>query len=140
MVDKGFQDSQTRAGTQGMARGLVLMVLCTLFTAAGQIFYKLAAIDLNSHHVLLVEDWPLLVGVVLYGIGAVFLLLALKHGQLSVLYPVLAVSYIWVGIGAPLVLHREVMTPDDWIGVGLVVLGVVLVGIGGSVGGNEPGR
>ena len=41
---------------------------------------------------------PLFCGYFLYGLGAVLFTLALRDGELSVLYPVISLTYVWVAI------------------------------------------
>lgn len=65
------------------------------------------------------SNYKILGGGVLYGIAAVLFIIALKHGNLSVLYPIIATSYIWVAVLSWLVLHE----PFSWAqGVGLVFI------------------
>jgi len=62
----------------------------------------------------------------LYGLSAVLFVIALKHGNLSVLYPVIATSYIWVTLIAFKVLHEPVSIPK-WLGIALIMGGVMLI-------------
>ena len=48
---------------------------------------------------------PLLSGLVLYGLSTVLLVLALKDGELSLLYPVIALTYVWVTVLSLVILH-----------------------------------
>jgi len=48
---------------------------------------------------------PLLSGLVLYGLSTVLLVLALKDGELSLLYPVIALTYVWVTVLSLVLLH-----------------------------------
>lgn len=88
--------------TKKWAIGLIL--LCTLITTTAQIFLKFGAdklppLILNLQLITgILFDWPLLIGITLYGIGAVIMLVAFKGGDVTVLYPIFASSYIWVSI------------------------------------------
>ena len=68
-------------------------------------------------------------GVTLFLLSSVFYLKGISHGQLSVLYPMVAISYVWGLIWAKLVFH-EAFTRQKIIGLGLVLAGVVFVGLG----------
>jgi drug/metabolite transporter (DMT)-like permease len=71
------------------------------------------------------------VGYALYGMSAVLLVLALRRSQLSLLYPVIALTFVWVAILSVIVFH-ETLTPMRIAGITTVVLGVGLLGFGES--------
>ncbi len=73
----------------------------------------------------------LVAGYALYGISTVLLVIALRHGELSLLYPVIALTYVWVAILSVLVFH-EVLNPLRIAGVVVIVAGVALLGRAGS--------
>ena len=56
---------------------------------------------------------------------------AFKHGDVTVLYPIVALSYIWVSLLAAN-FFGEVINAYKWTGVIFIILGIVLVGIGGK--------
>jgi len=58
--------------------------------------------------------------------GFVLLAIVLRHGSLSVLYPILAVSYVWVALLSVLFLG-EPFSATQWIGMGLIVGGIGLI-------------
>ena len=63
-------------------------------------------------------------GLILNGISALTYVYALKFGDLSVLYPVAGLSYIWISIISMKYLGEK-MNGYKWLGVSLIVLGVV---------------
>ena len=93
------------------------MVLSSLFACTGQFLWKLGA----TQGLL-----PIVGGLVLYGIGAVLMLVAYRYGSLSVLQPILGLSYalsLFMGaywLGEPVGAGRI-------LGVCAVIAGVVLV-------------
>ena len=108
------------------------MVLCTLINAGAQMLIKNGASHLSNpdffHTALGLVTNPLLfTGYSLYGISAVLLVLALRHAELSLLYPVIALTYVWVGILSVFVLH-ESMNGFKVAGVALIVAGVAVLG------------
>ena len=56
-------------------------------------------------------------------------MLALRDGQLSVLYPIIALTYVWVTILSPM-FFNDVINAYKVIGVGLIVVGVSFIGLG----------
>lgn len=73
---------------------------------------------------------PLLfTGYALYGINTLLLAVALRDSELSLLYPVIALTYVWVSILSVLLLH-EAMNPFKLAGVATIILGVGVLGRG----------
>jgi len=113
--------------TKTWAIGLVFMA--TLITSTAQILYKMGADRLSLDVFSVLTNVPLFLGILLYLVAAGVLLLALKHGELSVLYPIVATSYIWVSLLSSR-FFGEVINIYKWIGIIIIVIGVVLIGIG----------
>jgi undecaprenyl phosphate-alpha-L-ara4N flippase subunit ArnE len=74
-------------------------------------------------------SWRLGLGVGLYLGSSVIYTLGIKHGQLSVLYPMVALGYVWALLWARL-FFNERFTRQKQLGLGLVLIGVVCVGLG----------
>ncbi len=120
------------AQTGGGARRAVGLVLCCRLLGAGaQVLIKSGANALPHPSVLQMITSPwLLGGYCLYGMSTVLLVLALKKGQLSLLYPVISLTYVWVTILSVMV-FREVMNPFKLAGIVLIVAGVGVLGLDG---------
>ena len=113
--------------TQLWAIGLV--VLATLIGAFGPILLKKASAKKLSSIKELARNYYLFGGVALYGIGTVLFIPALKGGDLSVLYPFLALMYIWVSLLSVKFLGEE-MNKLKWFGIASIIIGVSLIGLG----------
>ncbi|MGF2617964.1 EamA family transporter [Rossellomorea vietnamensis] len=100
--------------------GIGLMIVAAIFTASGQLFWKLSETELNLY---------LLIGFGLYGLGAVLMILAFRFGSLSVLHPFLSVGYIISTILGVMILQEE-LTAGGIAGVVLIIIGVALIGGG----------
>ncbi len=109
---------------------IILMLFNTLITASAQISWKLGVINLEPGLWNVVFNTGIIVGFVLYGIGAVILLICLKHGELSVIYPIVAMSFIWVNIISPKFFPTDTMSLLKWVGVFIVIIGVTFIGVG----------
>ena len=66
-------------------------------------------------------------GYALYGISTVILILALRHGELSLLYPFIALNYVWVTILSVMFLNDSV-SPLKLAGLAIIVVGVAVMG------------
>jgi drug/metabolite transporter (DMT)-like permease len=114
-------------------RAIILIVFCTIFTSVGQLLWKFGANRLQLDFFSLITNYPLILGFVSYAIGTVLLLSALKLGDLSVLYPFISLSFIWVSM-LSLTFLGEIMTSLKWIAIILIIMGVSLIGFGGKSG------
>ncbi|MEA3254569.1 MAG: EamA family transporter [Candidatus Altiarchaeota archaeon] len=113
--------------TQLWAIGLVLVA--TVIGAFGSLYFKLGSEKVSRDIRKLVTNYKLITGFILYGISSILYVIGLTGGELSVLYPTVATSYIWVCLLSVKYLKEE-MNPWKWAGLALIVLGVGLVGLG----------
>ena len=118
-------------------KAIVLVLLSTVFTSSGQIFLKKGSNQLVLSILGILKNNPLILGCFFYGIGAVMLIISLKYGELSVLYPLYALNFIWVSILSPRVFPSDSMNLVKWGGVVLVIIGVSLIGLGSKGGGEK---
>ena len=73
---------------------------------------------------------PLIAGYALYGINTLMLVLALREGELSMLYPIIALTYVWVTLLSYLLLHEPPNLYKN-LGIAIIVMGVAVLGRGG---------
>lgn len=103
--------------------GILLMLFSSICACLGQLLWKFFAQN---------ESIGFLVfGFVLYGVGALLMIIAYRFGPLSVLQPVLSFNYILTILLAFFVLNEKI-TIFKCIGVLFVVLGIVLIATGES--------
>jgi multidrug transporter EmrE-like cation transporter len=116
-------------------RSFLLVVCCTVIGAAAQVLIKKGAGALGPNPTILhtalamVLTPTLFAGYSMYGVSTVLLVLALRHGQLSLLYPVFAMTYVWVTVLSVLVFH-ESMNPYKIAGIVIIVGGIAVLGRG----------
>ena len=129
--DKNFykQSLLTISKMQTKAWAIALMVFCTAFTSFAQVFYKLGANKLGFNIISLITNLPLITGMFLYILGAVIMIVALKGGEVSVLYPIIATSYIWVSI-LSIYFFNENLNLFRWIGIFIIIVGIILISTG----------
>jgi len=108
-----------------------LMVFTTLLTSVAQIFYKKGAEILAFNLIDLITNYPLIIGMILYAIGGVLMIISFRGGEVSVLYPIIATSYIWVSFLSIFFLN-ETMNLFKWVGVFIIFSGIVLIGYGSN--------
>ena len=119
--------------------GLIYVLTAVTFVVTGQVMLKVGMTRVGeigrerlSHPVRLVIDvlktWQVPVGLLIYVISAALWILALSTVPLSVAYPFLGLSYVAIAATSVLLLG-EWLTPAQWIGIVLVVSGVVTVAL-----------
>ena len=125
-----------RTLTRGQSSALV--VLCTFIGAAAQILFKIGAANLphaGAAQILanpfLLWNAALFAGLSLYGLFTLLFIFALRDGELSVVYPIISLNYVWV-MGLSVLFFHEALNPFKVIGVLTIVAGVVIVGRGGG--------
>lgn len=98
-------------------KGILLMCFSSMCVCIGQLLWKLSTQG---------NLFFLLAGFVLYGIGALVMLVAYRFGSLSVLQPVLSLNYVFSIIFSTTVLN-ETVTLAKCIGVLIIIVGVLLI-------------
>lgn len=98
------------------------VAVCTVLGAFGALFLKEGASNL-SH-----PNKKIIIGVLFYGIALAIGIAALRFGDLSVLYPINSMTYIWVTILSRYRLGEEINI-FKIAGISLIVVGVSIIGI-----------
>jgi uncharacterized membrane protein len=111
---------------------IAMILIGTVFGAFGSIYLKKGAQELEFNLKKIVRNAKLIYGFLLYGISSIFFIIGLKGGELSILYPLVALSYVWISILSVKML-KEKMGLWKWLGVGLIVAGVGIIGYGSSI-------
>ncbi len=106
-----------------------MVILTTILISFAQVLYKFGTAKLSFSIEGLILNYFLIGGLVLYGIGAAILIIALKNDNLSTLYPIIATGYVWVLILSNYFFHEE-LNYLKWLGVITIVVGIGFIGWG----------
>ena len=117
-------------------QAVLIIIAGTFLVAVAQMLIKSGAnrlghADLVGTAIGILTIPPLFTGYCLYGIFAVMMIYALRHGELSVLFPLISLGFVWVTILSVLIFH-ESMSPLKGVGIAVIVAGVATLGRGGS--------
>ena len=128
-------------------QAFLLVFSCTLIGALAQILMKTGSAQVGSHVTLtdvaknpalilsffigVLSNVRLFAGYCLYGVNTFLMALALKGRELSRLYPIIALTYVWVNL-LSMYFFGDQMNFWKWIGVALVIGGVGLLGRAGT--------
>ncbi len=105
---------------------IALVLVANAIGSFGPIYLKKASADFNFSLKTLFNR-QLLAGLFFYGVGTILFVSALRGGEISVLYPLVATVYIWVSL-LSLKMLNEKMTLFKIAGILLIILGVSFIG------------
>ena len=120
-----------RQSAASRRRSIFLVFCCTVLGTLAQLFMKAGMDQFHPEPMALLTNVPLIAGYALYGINTVMLVLALREGELSVLYPIIALTYVWVTLAAYIRLHEPPNLFKN-VGVTAIILGVIIIGRAGN--------
>jgi multidrug transporter EmrE-like cation transporter len=113
-------------------RAIAMVACCTVLGSAAQVLMKTGTHSVQPSNLLQVfTNVPLLGGYALYAMSTLLLVIALRYGELSILYPVISLTYVWVSILSVLIFNER-MGLLKICGLTLIVAGVGILGIGGK--------
>ena len=106
-----------------------LILSATLIGGYGSVFLKRGADKLKLTLKDTLGNSYLIKGISLYVFSSVFFIIVLRGGELSVLYPLVSLSYVWVCLFSIKFLGEK-MNNWKWAGVAFILVGVTLIGLG----------
>lgn len=107
----------------------LLVLFTTLLTSSAQLLWKKGSAALDFNILSILTNYYLIAGILLYVVGGILLILSFRGGEVSVLYPIIATSYIWVSFLSIFFLN-ESMNNFKWLGVASIIAGIILIGYG----------
>jgi uncharacterized membrane protein len=107
-----------------MIVAVLIVNICTILGALGSLNLKIGSNKLTIKSLI---NKNIVLGIVMYGLASVLFIPALKFGDLSVLYPMLALTYVWTVFFSVKFL-KEKMNAYKWIGLVLIIIGVTIIG------------
>jgi multidrug transporter EmrE-like cation transporter len=131
--------------TASVRRSFLLVFCCTLIGAIAQIFIKQGTASLGARVTLgsvfthpslilqfilgMMRNLKLFLGYSMYGVNTFLMAMALKGRELSRLYPIIALTYVWVTLLSLFLFQDEHMNFFRAIGIAFVVGGVSILGV-----------
>lgn len=126
-------------------RAFLIVFFCTFLGAVAQILMKLGTAHLGTHVTLtdvarhpplflafcigIITNFKLFLGYCLLGAQTVLMAMALKGQELSKLYPIIALTYVWVILLSLIILPGEHMNFFRTIGILFIIGGVSVLGM-----------
>ena len=113
-----------------------LVILGTIIGSSGPILFKKGSekftMDprkLLRNPMILLTNWQVILGCAVFVVAASIFIPALRGGELSVLFPVVSMQYVWVSL---LSIHflNEKMNLLKWLGIVIIIVSVMFIGMG----------
>jgi drug/metabolite transporter (DMT)-like permease len=105
----------------------LLVFACTILGSVAQLLIKTGMSHFSPHLLALATNVPLIAGYALYGVNTLMMVLALKNGEMSMLYPIIALTYVWTTLLSYTVLGEPSNVYKN-VGIIAIVLGVAVMG------------
>jgi uncharacterized membrane protein len=108
-----------------MLKAILLIGIATIIGAFGAICFKKGVKN------TLIENLKskfLYIGFILYSTSAIIYIFTLKGNELSKIYPLVSLGYIWTILLSYLIL-KEKITKFKWISISLIVLGIIFISL-----------
>jgi len=65
----------------------------------------------------------------LYLVGGILVIISFRYGEITILYPILATSYVWVNLLSNYFFDEQINI-FKWMGIAAIIIGVSLLGFG----------
>jgi len=112
------------------ASSIALVLAASFVGSFGAAFLKSGADRLHRQILTVLTNWRLALGVVFFLASSLLYLKGIKHGELTILYPMVSLGNVWTLIWSRLIFH-EPLTRHKLAGVGMILLGIVFLAFGG---------
>jgi drug/metabolite transporter (DMT)-like permease len=110
---------------------IILVLVGSFFGSFGAVFLKLGAEHMKGSIARLLTNYWLATGIAFYLLSSVFYMMGVSQGQLTVLYPMVSLGYIWAILWARL-FFKEPFTLPKIGGLMLIIFGVALINFGNA--------
>ena len=108
---------------------ILLVLLASFIGSFGAVFLKSGAVRLQRKWESFLFNHRLATGISLFLLSSYFFVRGIRNGELTILYPMASLGYIWTALWSRL-FFGEPFTRNKFMGLFLIVAGVVCLGLG----------
>jgi drug/metabolite transporter (DMT)-like permease len=113
------------------ASSIILVLFSSFIGSFGAVFLKLGAEHLHLNIKALLTNYWLVIGIFLYVFSSVFYMMGISQGELTILFPMVSIGYIWALLWAR-IFFKEMFTTAKIAGLALIILGVAVINLGNA--------
>ena len=107
----------------------IFLVLVSSFIGSfGAVYLKLGAEHMQPGIKGIVSNWRLGLGIALFLLSSVFFVMGVAQGELTILYPMVSLGYIWTLLWA-YIFFKEPFNRSKVIGLILIIGGVAVINL-----------
>ena len=118
--------------TTGTPPQSIVLILASSFVGSfGAVFLKLGAEHMKPGVKGFLTNYRLAGGIALYLLSSVFFVMGVAQGELTILYPMVSIGYIWTLLWG-YVFFKEPFTSGKLVGLALIVTGVACINLGNA--------
>ena len=110
---------------------ILLILFSAVIGSFGAVFLKLGAEHMKGTLGSFFKNYWLAIGVCLYLLSSVFFVMGVAQGELTILYPMISLGYIWTIVWARL-FFKEPFTMSKIAGLVMIIFGVGLINFGNA--------
>jgi len=107
---------------------MLLVLVASFIGSFGAVCLKMGSAKVQDGLAQIV-NFRLAAGVALYLLSTCFFVLAIRNGELTVLYPLVSLGYVWTMLWSKL-FFKEPFTRQKFLGLFLILVGVSFIGMG----------
>jgi multidrug transporter EmrE-like cation transporter len=108
---------------------ILLVLFASLIGSFGAVFLKMGAAHMKRGFRYILNP-QLGLGIFLFLASSIPFLIGVKHGELSVLYPMVSLGYVWTLFWSRL-FFNEPITKAKLGALAMILAGIVCIGVGG---------
>lgn len=108
------------------ASSMALILLASFIGSFGMVCLKAGAGRLHRNIESLIFNYRLAAGVALFLISSYFFVLGMRKGELTILYPMMSLGYLWTLVWSR-VFFGEPLTRHKFVGIGLILSGILVL-------------
>lgn len=111
------------------ASSVGLVLIASFIGSFGAVLLKSGAVRLHFRWDAVLLNWRLAAGVGAFLLSSVFFVAGVRNGELSVLYPMVSLGYVWTLLWSRL-FFGEPFTRSKFIGLAMILSGIACLGLG----------
>ncbi len=107
---------------------IIFILFATLLTSSAQALYKFG-VRTTNFYLDAIFNFYFIAATLLYVAAGIIAIISFREGDVSILYPLFATSYIWVSL-LSIYFFSETINSYKWIGIAVIIAGVIFIGLG----------